>query len=119
MSLKSPDGACKTRRPLPSPDRAVGGLMREFLSRHLFSPLQGMRFSTWWSFLRQNRFAVDFRYWPRAAFQTGNSLNNSLIATWENARWSKKLETVQVQPPLFILGHYRSGTTHLHNLLSM
>ena len=25
----------------------------------------------------------------------------------------------QVQPPLFILGHYRSGTTHLHNLLAL
>ena len=30
-----------------------------------------------------------------------------------------RIEATRVEAPLFILGHYRSGTTHLHNLLAL
>ena len=30
-----------------------------------------------------------------------------------------RIEAARVEAPLFILGHYRSGTTHLHNLLAL
>ena len=30
----------------------------------------------------------------------------------------RAVEATPVEPPLFILGHWRHGTTHLHNLLA-
>lgn len=46
-----------------------------------------------------------------------------IIATpfhfWEKMVYSSKLKTYKFQKtPLFILGHWRSGTTHLHNMLT-
>lgn len=36
----------------------------------------------------------------------------------ENFLYKQKIERTRVQsPPIFIIGHWRSGTTHLHNLL--
>lgn len=93
--------------------------MRDLLSRNLFSPLQGMTLGRWLALLRDNRFAIDPRYWPRAAFQTGNALANSLAAAWEEKRQPSDLDNIPVKPPIFILGHFRSGTTHLHNLLGL
>src|SRR3954466_12215775 len=93
--------------------------MREFLSRHLFSPLQGMTHGVWWSLLRQNCFAIDPPYWPRASFQTAVAVMNLGFARREDAAYGRKVAAATVQPPLFILGHWRHGTTHLHNLLSL
>ena len=45
--------------------------MREFLSRHLFSPLQGMTNGVWWALLRRNRFAVDPPFGERAGAGLG------------------------------------------------
>lgn len=38
---------------------------------------------------------------------------------WERARYDRAIAATEVRhPPLFVLGHWRSGTTFLHNLLS-
>jgi hypothetical protein len=37
----------------------------------------------------------------------------------EEAVYSRRLAKQPVLPPLFIIGHWRSGTTHLHNLLAI
>jgi LPS sulfotransferase NodH len=57
-------------------------------------------------------------YWPRAAYVTGASLLTSVLRRHEERKYGPKLSGVKVQAPLFILGHARSGTTHLHNLLA-
>ena len=93
--------------------------LRVFLARHLFSLLQGATFGDWWRLLRRNRFAVDAPYWPRAMHLTAASLANSASARLEERRYGRRIDAVRVRPPLFILGHYRSGTTHLHNLLAL
>jgi hypothetical protein len=93
--------------------------LRVLLARHLFSPLQGATFSDWWRLLRRHRFAIDAPYWPRALNLTAASLANSSSAWLEGRVYGRRIEAVQVRPPLFILGHYRSGTTHLHNLLAL
>jgi hypothetical protein len=46
------------------------------------------------------------------------SLANSLIGRLERWRCGAKLRNLVVPPPLFVLGHWRQGTTHLHNLLT-
>lgn len=78
----------------------------------------GTRFGDWWRILIDNRFRVDARYWPRAAMLTGNSVWNSLVGRWEDWRYGAAVRGTEIQPPVFVLGVWRSGTTHLHNLLA-
>lgn len=44
---------------------------------------------------------------------------NSVMSAVENWRYSRRLKNVKVLPPLFVLGHWRSGTTLLHNLMTL
>ncbi len=78
----------------------------------------GTSFGDWLEILRSNRFSVDAPYWPRAAIITGNSVLNSLFRHWESFRYGRELEGMSIPAPLFVLGVWRSGTTHLHNLLA-
>lgn len=81
--------------------------------------LAGISAGDWWRLLRANRFGVDPVYWHRAAFVTITSLLNSYYRWRETRTWGPAIEQVELrEPPLFILGHWRSGTTLLHNLLA-
>jgi hypothetical protein len=93
---------------------------RERLLTRLAPPISlcGVAFGDWLRVLRDNHFAVDPPYLPRAASVTLGSLTNSLQRRYEQRAYGPKVAGVQVQPPLFILGHWRSGTTPLHYLLA-
>jgi hypothetical protein len=93
--------------------------LKEVVARHVFHPLQGMTLGDWWAFLRRHRFAVDLQHLPRALIQTALSASNSVNARIERGRFGRRIEAARVEAPLFILGHYRDGTTHLHNLLAL
>src|SRR4051794_11648012 len=93
--------------------------LKDFIARHVFHPFQGMTLGVWWAFLRRHRFAIDLRHLPRALVQTAVSASNSVNARFEQVRFGRRIEAARVEAPLFILGHYRSGTTHLHNLLAL
>jgi omega-hydroxy-beta-dihydromenaquinone-9 sulfotransferase len=81
--------------------------------------LSGITADAWWRLLRENGFAVDAAYWHRAAFVTLVSLLNSHYRRTEERRYRDDIERVEIsEPPLFILGHWRSGTTLLHYLLA-
>lgn len=81
--------------------------------------LAGITAGAWWRLLRENRFAVSPAYWHRAAFVSALSVLNSGYAWREDRRYGAAIAATRVeQPPIFILGHWRSGTTHLHNLLA-
>jgi hypothetical protein len=82
--------------------------------------LAGSTAGAWWRLLRENRFAVDPAYWHRAAFVSALSLMNSWFARREEKRYGAEIARTELAgPPLFVLGHWRSGTTHLHNLLAL
>ncbi|MGE5191928.1 MAG: sulfotransferase family protein [Deltaproteobacteria bacterium] len=82
--------------------------------------LAGVSAGDWWRLLRENRFAVDPAYWHRAAFVSLVSFINSYYRRQEERRFGPAIEKVEItEPPLFVLGHWRSGTTHLHNLLAL
>ncbi len=74
--------------------------------------------SIWLRVLRDNQFAVDAPYWPRALVITLGSFQNALLAGWEDLVYGRRVRDATVYPPLFILGIFRSGTTLLHNLLA-
>jgi len=81
--------------------------------------LTGITFGDWLKLLVENRFRVAPRFWGRACGITGYSLLNSVLRLVEEAAYGHAVAGTEIEPPLFILGHWRSGTTHLHNLLSL
>jgi hypothetical protein len=76
-------------------------------------------FGDWLTLLRENGFAVDPPYWLRASMITLGSLGNSLHRRREEANYGSSIRETRVEPPLFVLGIWRSGTTHLQNLLAV
>jgi hypothetical protein len=80
--------------------------------------LAGITFRDWLRLLREHRFAVAPSCLPRAMSITLHSLRNSVLAARERRRFGPDLRDLSVPPPLFVLGHWRHGTTHLHNLLA-
>lgn len=93
--------------------------IRVWLFKTLFTNLCGVTFRDWCQVLRDNRFAVDLPSWPRAGLLTAGSLLNSYYRYREDREFGARLREVTVKPPLFILGHWRSGTTLLHTLLAL
>ena len=93
--------------------------IRLYLVNKMLTAICGLTLDEWLKLLQKHRFAVDPPYLPRAALMTATSLINSAITVYENGVYRSKVEDVEIQPPLFILGHQRSGTSHLQNLLSI
>jgi hypothetical protein len=74
----------------------------------------------WWRFLRAHRFQLPVSKWPLAAGITLYAINNSILGLLQSAIYGSRVRRTHVlQDPIFILGHWRSGTTHLHELLSL
>jgi len=68
----------------------------------------------------RNGFVVDARCLGRLAHLLSISVINSVFHVCERFFNEQEIQAAEVtEPPLFILGHWRSGTTHLHNLLSL
>jgi hypothetical protein len=81
--------------------------------------LAGITAGDWWRLVERNGFAVDAVYAHRAAMVSLMSVFNSWHRRREERAYGEQVAATEVtQPPLFILGHWRSGTTHLHNLLA-
>ena len=58
--------------------------------------------------------------WPMVGTAWFCSVINSTFGAVQRIRYGKNIEAVTIdEPPLFILGHWRSGTTLLHEYLSL
>jgi omega-hydroxy-beta-dihydromenaquinone-9 sulfotransferase len=80
----------------------------------------GMNLRTLGTVLRRNRWRLHWRYLPRLAFLSVLAAWNSYLGLFEKAIDGEKIAAAElVAPPIFIIGYWRSGTTHLHNLLSL
>ena len=79
----------------------------------------GITTGDWLTLLASNGFRIPPRFWARTTFSTLVSLVNTAFYYTAEAVMSRGVAGQKVLPPLFILGHWRSGTTHLHNLLSL
>jgi hypothetical protein len=78
----------------------------------------GMCFSTWMKVLARNQFDVSLSKLHTALSITAVSGINSLLATLDKLFCSRAVAQVEItESPLFILGHWRAGTTFLHELL--
>ena len=73
------------------------------------------------NFVRMMRYLpeVSPRYWPRLMLMLMSSLLTLPLRLAETVIWGRRIARTRItQPPIFIIGHWRSGTTHLHNLFS-
>lgn len=78
-----------------------------------------MRFADWVRLMSRHQFRIHPSRWGLATTITGMSLFNSVMARGNHWKYADKLsQTPLVDDPVFIVGHWRSGTTYLHELLS-
>ena len=80
--------------------------------------LVGYTYTDWMKLLRENRFSVGRKYRSRSLTITSMSLMNSVHRRKEMRLYEDEIRKASVQSPIFILGHWRSGTTLLHNLIT-
>lgn len=84
-----------------------------------FSNLLGLApLDLWLAKLWQARFRVGLKYLPRLAVTLIASGANTILCLPERLLAPLLLRHI-VPDPVFIVGVHRSGTTHLHNLLSL
>ncbi len=78
----------------------------------------GMRSGTWLRSLARNRFLVSPDKLPTALSISMFSLFNSMASAIDQLVYARRVARVELtSPPIFILGHWRAGTTFLHELL--
>jgi len=78
----------------------------------------GASASAWWRLLARNRFAIEWPYLYIAAVDSMTSLLNSTLRLVDRAIYGHAVARTEIaEPPIFIIGHWRSGTTLLHELL--
>lgn len=77
-----------------------------------------MGFVGWMRLLNRNRFGVHWSRWHHAVFLTGASLFHTVYRWWQWpwVGWRANRAKI-VDDPLFVIGHWRAGTTLLHELM--
>jgi len=77
-----------------------------------------MRPSTWFQLLREGRFRIHPTRIPLAIGVTIATFFNLGLGTLQNLIYRRRLAEAELHgPPVFVVGHWRSGTTLLHELL--
>ncbi len=79
-----------------------------------------MQISDYYSLLRENRFQIHPARYPMAGMVAGCSVINSLLGAAQSVTHGRKIKNAKlVGPPIFVIGHWRSGTTLMHELLAL
>ena len=74
----------------------------------------------WLRLLAHGRCAIDRSYWLLAIAITLLSLYHTLLHLLQLVLYGRRITQTQiVNAPFFVIGHWRSGTTFLHDLLSL
>jgi hypothetical protein len=80
----------------------------------------GGSLSGWLRMLAHNRFDVGVQHIPRAVIMTFVISLGSLSSGLQELIFGRRVRDTEIkQAPLFIIGHWRSGTTWLHELLAL
>lgn len=79
----------------------------------------GILAKDWLEVLKQNHFRIHIGQTPKALLITFLSRRNTVDHQKEEERYGADIEKTQIdRHPIFILGHWRSGTTFLQNLMT-
>jgi hypothetical protein len=78
----------------------------------------GLTIGRWLKLITKNRFDFSPSRVPTALAITAFSLGNTALAWLQHLIYARRIQATQInEPPLFIIGHWRSGTTLLHELM--
>ncbi len=95
--------------------QSIGGAKDRFWNPRFWS---GFSASGWFSLLARNRFAIGPSRLVMAAILSWMSLSNAAWWALQAVRFGRRSEHTKLKDdPIFIVGHWRSGTTLLHELL--
>lgn len=109
--------------PATSPSTDVGAKQGEEAKINAYPAMSprfwhGMRVGCWWRLLAKNGFRIAPSRLPIAMGVSFFTPGNDVLAGLQSLIHGRRIrETPITAPPIFILGHWRSGTTLLHELL--
>lgn len=84
----------------------------------LFEHPAGMGSFRSWLRLLRSADGIDREFLPRILVISLTTGLTSPLRLYETARYGSLVRRTEIHPsPVFIIGHWRTGTTHLHNLL--
>ena len=88
------------------------------LFKNIQHPLFGIRFKNWIQLLDSNG-GIDRKYLTRGIFISITSMTLIPVRAIFKLKYESKIKKTEIKkPPVFIIGHWRSGTTYIHELLS-
>ncbi|MSR57366.1 MAG: sulfotransferase [Planctomycetaceae bacterium] len=79
---------------------------------------QGLDLPNWFRLLKL-RPPMAWSHWIRIGGVAVTACSNTVFGAIERLLYSRLVKQTKVPAPVFIVGHWRSGTTLLHNLLSL
>jgi len=81
---------------------------------------QGLLFSQWLRLIIRHKGSLELMYFHRFLFVTIMSLVQSYWSRKErDVVEREEFQSIQIKNPVFIIGHYRTGTTLLHELIAL
>lgn len=79
---------------------------------------EGLDFIGWLRLLVRNKFAVEPPYWYIAGFISGISFSHMVMRWIQHGLYGDRIaRTPMTDHPIFVIGHWRTGTTLLHELM--
>ena len=88
------------------------------LSRFDQQFLAGGSLANWITLLRENG-GVDIRYFARWLYISVVAIISYPFRLYEKAKYDSAITRTEItSPPVFVLGHWRSGTTYVHQLMA-
>jgi omega-hydroxy-beta-dihydromenaquinone-9 sulfotransferase len=79
---------------------------------------EGLDYFAFWRLMVQNRFAVEPGYIYIAGIMSCVTLANTAFRWLQTNRYQHQIDDLKLtSDPIFVLGHWRTGTTLLHELL--
>jgi omega-hydroxy-beta-dihydromenaquinone-9 sulfotransferase len=78
----------------------------------------GMRVRDWFGLLASGNFDISLNCLPRILATTLATPLNSALGLVAELLHGRRIDAVVITPPVFVIGHWRSGTTFLHELLA-
>ena len=101
----------------PPPAEQVGGYRNPWWYNRFWS---GMTLPDYLRLLVRNRFQVAPRRWAMALGIAVSGVLNWLLWLLQEILWGRRIAATRFpDDPIFVIGHWRSGTTLLHELLAL
>jgi hypothetical protein len=104
-----------TIKKIDTPQQPSGGYKDRFWIPRFWD---GMSCSAWLSILARNHFAIAPSRWGMALIVFAISIANFFLWALQELFLGRRIRTTAISDePIFVIGHWRSGTTLLHELL--